>query len=57
MAQQSATLMDNPNTKNLYATQLQKMVESPAQPDIQNTGRGKVILASSEATEVSREIE
>ena len=47
--------MDNPNTKNLYATQLQKMVESPAQPDIQNTGRGKVILASSEATEVSRE--
>ena len=33
----SATLMDNPNTKNLYATQLQKMVESSAQPDTQNT--------------------
>jgi hypothetical protein len=52
----SATMLEDPKTKNLYATQLQKLVESPAQPDIQNAGgRGKVILASSEADEVSRE--
>lgn len=51
----SAALMDNPNTKNLYATQLQKIVKSSDQADTQNGGSGKIILASSEATAVSRE--
>jgi hypothetical protein len=51
----STTLTDNPNTKNLYATQLQKMVESADQTNTLSTGRGKIILASSEANEVSRE--
>jgi hypothetical protein len=41
-------------TKNMYATQVKKLVESPQQ-DPRISGRGKFILASSEANAVSRE--
>lgn len=42
-------------TKNMYATQVKKLVESPQQDNPLISGRGKFILASSEASAVSRE--
>ncbi len=42
-------------TKNLYALQLKKLVESPQQDNPLTSGRGRLILASSEASAVSRE--
>lgn len=49
----TTTVVDT--NRNLISTQFQKMVESPSQQGTQVTARGAVILASSEATAVSRE--
>src|SRR5215212_1467008 len=46
----TSTVQQNPTTRNLLFNQVKNIVDSP-DPE----GRGKVILASSEATAVSRE--
>ena len=51
---QYATL-DNPE-RNMYASQLKNMIESPNQSPYLEGGRGKIILASTEADDAAREI-
>ena len=51
----TTTILADQNAKNVYSTQLQNIVKPSDQPDTQNEGSGKIILASSEATAVSRE--
>jgi Caspase domain len=51
------TVLDNPETSNLYATQLKNMVEAPNQSANLERGRGKIILAAVEADAVAREKE
>jgi uncharacterized caspase-like protein len=53
----SLTNQEHQNTKNLYAGYLKNIVNSEYNPDLQQdiTGQGKIILASSEPTTVSRE--
>jgi uncharacterized caspase-like protein len=53
-----STMMAHPeqeNARNLFSTNLKKIVESAKKEEEDKKGEGKIILASSEATAVSRE--
>ena len=48
-------VLTTPETRNLSATQLKNMIEAPNKSDELERGRGRIILASSEADAVARE--
>lgn len=51
----STAPLTNDETRNLYAGQLQKLVEVGESTGTKRRGRGNIVLASSEATQVSRD--
>jgi uncharacterized caspase-like protein len=50
------TVMVNPETRNMFASEVKNMIEPTNQSSNLQGGRGKIILASSEADEAAREI-
>jgi hypothetical protein len=54
-SKQTTTVLEDPQSRNIYVEQLQKIVESPSVQNTENAGRGNIVLASSEGTAVSRE--
>jgi Caspase domain len=52
----TSTVMADQETKNIYSDQLQMIVDSPIAQTQEKHGRGNYVLASSEATATSREM-
>jgi hypothetical protein len=50
------TIMDSPAIRNLYASQLENIIKPLKQSPSLQVGRGKIILASTEADDTAREI-